>query len=45
MNYYSDSGHFFSPRPNRTGRVYDAFAVLVFVSLIAFGIVTTYCVG
>jgi hypothetical protein len=45
MNYYSHSGNYFSPRPNRTGRVYSVLAVLVFVSLIAFGIVSTYCFG
>jgi hypothetical protein len=43
MNYYSHSGNFYSPRPNRAGIVYSVFNVLVFVSLLAFGIVSTYC--
>lgn len=45
MNYYSDYGHFYRPRPNRTGAIYDALAVSVFVSLLAFGILSTYGVG
>lgn len=45
MNYYSDSGRFYSPRPNRTGAIYDALTVSVFVFLLAFGIASTYGLG
>jgi hypothetical protein len=45
MNYYSDSGRFYSPRPNRTGAIYDALAVSVFMFLLVFGIVSTYGLG
>lgn len=45
MNYYSDFGHFYRPRANRTGAIYDALAVSVFVFLLAFGIVSTYGLG
>ncbi len=45
MNYYSDSGHFYSPRPNRTGAIYSALIVTIFAFLLAFGIVSTYGLG
>ena len=45
MNYYSQSGDFYSPRPNRTGVIYNALAVSAFVALLAFGIVSTYGLG
>ncbi len=42
MNYYSHSGDYYSPRPNRTGLVYSVFCVLIFLSLLAFGIASSY---
>jgi hypothetical protein len=42
MNYYSYSGEFYSPRPNKTGAIYNVLAVFVFISLLVFGIVSTY---
>ncbi|CAA2141691.1 hypothetical protein HYPP_02712 [Hyphomicrobium sp. ghe19] len=45
MNYYSHSGDYYSPRPNRTGAIFSALAVLVFISLFVFGIVSTYTLG
>ncbi|SFV38780.1 hypothetical protein SAMN04488557_3845 [Hyphomicrobium facile] len=42
MNYYSHSGDYFSPRPNRTGAIFSVLVGLVFVSLFVFGVVSTY---
>ncbi|MBN9246976.1 hypothetical protein [Hyphomicrobium sp.] len=45
MNYYSYSGDYFSPRPNRTGAIFSVLVVLAFISLFVFGIVSTYGLG
>jgi hypothetical protein len=46
MNYYSHSGNFYSaPRPNKMGALNSVLNVLVFASLLVFGIVSTYWLG
>ncbi|HML27620.1 MAG TPA: hypothetical protein PKE16_02045 [Hyphomicrobium sp.] len=45
MNYYSHSGDFYFSQPNRTGALYNVLILTIFLSLLVFGIFSTYGLG